>query len=105
MAPSALPLTHELRFTRVATGARIAWARSGRAGASVLVRVAHWMTHVDYDLRSPLWQPLIEQLGRRLEVVRYDERGCGLSTGDDVPLGLEASSVRAALSKARRRSA
>lgn len=91
MTPVAHPLTHELRFTQVASGARIAWARSGRVGAPVLVRVAHWMTHVDHDLRSPLWQPLIEKLGRRFEVVRYDERGCGLSSGDDVPLGLEAS--------------
>ena len=91
MPSAAHLLTHELRFTQVASGARIAWARSGRAGAPVLVRVAHWMTHVEYDLRSPLWQPLIEQLGRRLEVLRYDERGCGLSTGDEVPLGLEAS--------------
>ena len=85
------PLTHELRFTQVSSGARIAWARSGRVGAPVLLRVAHWMTHVDYDLRSSLWQPLIEQLGRQLEVLRYDERGCGLSTADDVRLGLDAS--------------
>ncbi len=49
------------------------------------------MTLVDYDLRSPLWQPLVERLGRQLELVRYDERGCGLSTADDVPLCLDAS--------------
>ncbi len=91
MASTTRPLTHDLRFTHVPSGARIAWARSGRSGAAVLLRAAHWMTHVDYDLRSPLWQPLIERLGRQLEVVRYDERGCGLSSGDDVPLGLEAS--------------
>jgi pimeloyl-ACP methyl ester carboxylesterase/DNA-binding CsgD family transcriptional regulator len=57
----------------------------------VLLRTAHWMTHVEYDLRSLLWQPFIERLGRQLEVVRYDERGCGLSTADDVPLSLDAS--------------
>jgi pimeloyl-ACP methyl ester carboxylesterase/DNA-binding CsgD family transcriptional regulator len=85
------PLVHELRFTHVASGARIAWARSGHVGAPVLLRTAHWMTHVDHDLRSPLWRPLIEQLGRPLEVVRYDERGCGLSTADDVPLGLDTA--------------
>jgi pimeloyl-ACP methyl ester carboxylesterase/DNA-binding CsgD family transcriptional regulator len=85
------PLVHELRFTHLPSGARIAWARSGRSGAPVLLRAAHWMTHVDYDLRSPLWQPFIEGLGRQLEVVRYDERGCGLSTADDVPLGLDSA--------------
>jgi pimeloyl-ACP methyl ester carboxylesterase len=49
------------------------------------------MTHVDYDLRSPLWRPLIERLGHQLEVVRYDERGCGLSAADDVPLSLDTA--------------
>lgn len=91
MPSTARPLTHELRFAHVSSGARIAWARSGRLGAPMLLRAAHWMTHVDYDLRSPWWQPLIEQLGRQLELVRYDARGCGLSTADDVPLGLGAS--------------
>ena len=91
MSLFALPLTHELRFTHVASGARIAWARSGRLGAPVLLRSAHWMTHVDYDLRSLLWRPLIERLGRQLEVVRYDERGCGLSAADDVPLSLDTA--------------
>ncbi len=84
-------LTHELRFARLASGARLAWARSGRVGAPVLLRTAHWMTHVDADLKSPLWQPLIERLGQRLELVRYDERGCGLSGSDGVALGMEAS--------------
>ncbi len=88
--PDAPALQHELRFARVASGARIAWARSGRSGAPTLVRVAHWMTHVDYDLRSPLWQPWIERLGRAFRLVRYDERGCGLSTADDVQPSLDS---------------
>ncbi len=91
MPSSTRALTHELRFTHVSSGARIAWARSGCVGAPVMLRAAHWMTHVDHDLRSPWWRPLIEELGRHLELVRYDERGCGLSSADDVPLGLEAS--------------
>ena len=98
MPPS--PLTHDVRFTQVASGARIAWARSGRTGGPVLIRTGHWLTHVEYDLRSLLWRPLIERLGRQLELVRYDERGCGLSGADDVPLslqtGLEELSVVAA---------
>jgi pimeloyl-ACP methyl ester carboxylesterase/DNA-binding CsgD family transcriptional regulator len=79
----------EVRFTQVGSGARIAWARNGRG--AVLVRVAHWMTHVEHDLRSPIWRPWLDRLGRELEVVRYDERGCGLSGSDDVPLGLDAA--------------
>ncbi|MBL8346681.1 MAG: alpha/beta fold hydrolase [Rubrivivax sp.] len=89
-APSP-PVTHELRFAHVASGARIAWARSGRAGAHTLVRVAHWMTHVEFDLRSPLWQPWLERLGRPFTLVRYDERGCGCSGRDDHVPDLETA--------------
>ena len=91
MSLAARPLNHEVRFTQVASGARIAWARSGRAGGPVLVRTGHWLTHLEYDLRSPIWQPLIERLGRQLELVRYDERGCGLSGGDHEALNLDTS--------------
>lgn len=80
-----------MRFAHLPSGARIAWARSGRPGAPVLLRAAHWMTHIEYDLRSPLWRPLIERLGRRFELLRYDERGCGLSTDDGVPLSLDTA--------------
>ena len=58
----------EIRFARVASGARIAWARSGNRGAPVLVRVAHWMTHVEHDLRSPIWRPWLCRLGRGLDI-------------------------------------
>lgn len=91
MASSQRPLTHELRFAHLASGARMAWARSGRVGAPTLLRIAHWMTHVEMDLRSALWQPWLQRLGRDLDIVRYDERGCGLSAPDDTPLGLDAS--------------
>jgi pimeloyl-ACP methyl ester carboxylesterase len=80
----------EVRFARVSSGARIAWARSGRPGAPTLVRAAHWLTNVDYDLRSPLWGPWVERLSRSFRLVRYDERGCGLSSADDRTLDLES---------------
>ena len=91
MTPAVRPVTHELRFTQVASGARIAWARSGRHGGPVLVRLGQWMTHVEHDLQSTIWRPWLEALGRTLEVVRYDERGCGLSGQDDMPLNLESA--------------
>jgi pimeloyl-ACP methyl ester carboxylesterase/DNA-binding CsgD family transcriptional regulator len=72
----------EVRFARVGSGARVAWARTGRPDAPTLVRVAHWLTNVDHDLRSPLWRPWVERLSRSFRLVRYDERGCGLSDAD-----------------------
>lgn len=79
----------ELRFAHLPSGSRIAWATSGRGPA--LVRAAHWMTHVEHDLHSPIWQPWLDRFGREVRLVRYDERGCGLSGPDSAPLGLEAA--------------
>jgi pimeloyl-ACP methyl ester carboxylesterase len=41
--------------------------------------VATWLTHLDYDWESPVWRHWLATLGERFTVVRYDERGCGLS--------------------------
>jgi pimeloyl-ACP methyl ester carboxylesterase len=74
-------LTQEVRFARVPSGTRIAWAKTG--SGPPLVRAAHWMTHVEHDVRSPIWKPWLERIGRRLTLVRYDARGSGLSGKDD----------------------
>lgn len=79
----------QLRFAHLRSGTRIAWATSGQG--PVLVRAAHWMTHVQHDPASPIWQPWIQRLSEEVQLVRYDERGCGLSGPDDSPLGLDAA--------------
>lgn len=91
--PPGRALRQEVRFAHVASGARIAWARSGcvRADAPVLVRSAHWMTHIEHDAVSPIFQPWLERLGRELRLLRYDERGCGLSGPDATPLDLDTA--------------
>jgi len=82
-------LRQELRFTHLPSGARIAWARSGRGPA--LLRAGHWMTHLEYDTVSAMFRPWLERLGRSFTVYRYDERGCGLSGRDDVVPDLASS--------------
>ena len=81
-----MALEQDIRFARLASGARLAWAASGRGPP--LLRAAHWMTHVAHDVRSPIWQPWLQRMGRDLRIYRYDERGCGLSEADDTPLSL-----------------
>jgi len=44
-----------------------------------LVRVATWLTHLESDWESPIWSHWLRSLGETNTVVRYDERGCGLS--------------------------
>ena len=40
------------------------------------------MTHLDYERQSPVWRHWVRELSRRHTLVRYDERGCGLSERD-----------------------
>jgi pimeloyl-ACP methyl ester carboxylesterase/DNA-binding CsgD family transcriptional regulator len=53
------------------------------------VRAATWLTHLDYDWESPVWRHWLAALGEGHSVVRYDERGCGLSDRELGELGLE----------------
>src|SRR5674476_1011642 len=81
-------MRNEVSFTASADGTRIAWARHG-SGAP-LVRVGTWLTHLEHDWSSPVWSHWLDELGRRFSVVRYDDRGSGLSDRDPVKYGLEA---------------
>jgi pimeloyl-ACP methyl ester carboxylesterase/DNA-binding CsgD family transcriptional regulator len=86
--PSAV-LSQDLRFTHLPSGARLAWARSGRG--PVLLRTGHWLSHVEHDAMSALFRPWLEQLGRHATLLRYDERGSGLSQGDGSAPGVAAA--------------
>jgi pimeloyl-ACP methyl ester carboxylesterase/DNA-binding CsgD family transcriptional regulator len=44
-----------------------------------LVRVATWLTDLESDWDSPIWSHWLRRLGEAHTVLRYDERGCGLS--------------------------
>ncbi|MGQ0748996.1 MAG: alpha/beta fold hydrolase, partial [Betaproteobacteria bacterium] len=53
-------------------------------------RAAHWLTHIEFDRTSLVWRHWIEELSSRDRLVRYDERGCGLSDWDAADLSFEA---------------
>lgn len=46
------------------------------------MRVATWMTHLQHDWDSPLWRHWLDGLVDGRTLVRYDERGSGLSDRD-----------------------
>lgn len=81
-------MQQELRFCCASDGVSLAWARSGRGPA--LVKAANWLSHLESDWNSPVWRPLLERLGAHSTVVRYDERGCGLSDRDVEDVGLDS---------------
>jgi pimeloyl-ACP methyl ester carboxylesterase len=56
----------------------------------VLLKTANWLNHIEYDWASPVWAPLFRLLATQFRLVRYDERGSGLSDWDVGELSLEA---------------
>lgn len=83
-----MKLRQHIGFCSSADGARIAVASCG--AGPVILRAAHWLSHVDYDLESPVWRPWVEALSARNRFVRYDPRGCGLSDRFVADLSLAA---------------
>ena len=85
--PPAAAQGQRIHFCRTPDGARVAYAEIGHGPP--LVRAAHWITHLDYDWQSPVWRHWLEGLSRGRTLVRYDERGCGLSDHDPYEVSLE----------------
>jgi pimeloyl-ACP methyl ester carboxylesterase/DNA-binding CsgD family transcriptional regulator len=82
-------LKQQIRFCTSADGTRIAYATMGKGPP--LVWGPHFLTHLEFDLNSPVWRPWLVELGRRNTFVRYDGRGCGLSDREVSDFSFEAS--------------
>jgi pimeloyl-ACP methyl ester carboxylesterase/DNA-binding CsgD family transcriptional regulator len=78
----------QIRFCVAEDGVRLAYATHGRGAP--LVKAANWVTHLEFDWQSPLWRHWWVELGRSHQVVRYDQRGFGLSDRDPERLTLAA---------------
>jgi pimeloyl-ACP methyl ester carboxylesterase/DNA-binding CsgD family transcriptional regulator len=77
----------DLRYVTTPDGVTLACATTGQGPA--LVRVGTWMSHLDCELREPHTWATIQALSRHHRLVRYDPRGCGLSTRKVPPLSFE----------------
>ncbi len=78
----------QIRFCTASDGARLAYAAVGHGPP--LVKAANWLSHLEFDWNSPVWRPWLIELSRDHTLVRYDERGCGLSDWDVGDFSLEA---------------
>lgn len=83
-----MSLRQNIAFVMSADGTRIATAAIGKG--MPLVRAAHWLSHIEYDVDSPVWRPWLAALSRDHCYLRYDQRGCGLSDRDVTDLSLAA---------------
>jgi pimeloyl-ACP methyl ester carboxylesterase/DNA-binding CsgD family transcriptional regulator len=78
----------QVRFCRAPDGARIAYAVHGD-GPPMLISTC-WLSHLQFDWESPVWRHFLVDLGKFATVIRFDERGHGLSDWDVTDHGLEA---------------
>ena len=66
-----------IRYLRTTDGVQLAWADAGTG--PVLLKAANWLTHLEYDWDSPAWRHWIRFLSTNFRLIRYDERGCGMT--------------------------
>src|SRR5262249_46214209 len=76
-----------IRYVTSSDGVRIAYSVMGKG--TPVVRASHWLTHLEYELNSPVWRHLILGMASRHTLVRYDGRGTGLSQRDAVEISLD----------------
>jgi pimeloyl-ACP methyl ester carboxylesterase/DNA-binding winged helix-turn-helix (wHTH) protein len=78
----------QIRYCVSPDGVRVAYALSG--SGPPLVKAANWLTHLDLEWSSPIWSHWIDALAQDHRLVRYDERGCGLSDWEVAEFGFDA---------------
>jgi pimeloyl-ACP methyl ester carboxylesterase/DNA-binding CsgD family transcriptional regulator len=94
-------LRQHVRYITAADGTRLAWAESG--AGPVVAKAANWLTHLEYEWDSPVWRHWIQFLSAHFRLVRYDERGCGMSDwqGGDLSLDQWAADLESVIDAAR----
>jgi class 3 adenylate cyclase/pimeloyl-ACP methyl ester carboxylesterase len=78
----------EIQFCMTRDGVQLAYGRTG--SGSAVVKTGHWMTHLEFDLETPIMGQLYRELSADHTLIRYDTRGNGLSDRDVENVNLEA---------------
>lgn len=73
-------MQQSIRFLKTPDDVTLAWAVAGSGQA--MVKTATWLTHLEYDWDSPVWRHWLWFLAEHFRLIRYDERGCGMTDWD-----------------------
>ena len=65
----------KIRLCTADDGVRLAYALTG--AGTPLVKAANYLTHLEHDW--PVWQHWLDEFSTHFQLLRYDERGSGLS--------------------------
>ena len=80
-APAASDVTEpEIRYFTTSDGVRIAYSVGGHG--PVLVRTIDWLNHLNFEWKNPYLRHWLSEIMRHHTLVRYDQRGSGLSDWD-----------------------
>jgi pimeloyl-ACP methyl ester carboxylesterase/DNA-binding winged helix-turn-helix (wHTH) protein len=77
----------KIQFCVTGDGVRLAYASAG--SGYPLVKSANWLNHLDYEWDSPIWKHWLRELTSHHRLIRYDERGNGLSQWDVKEMSLD----------------
>ena len=78
----------QVRYCSASDGTRLAYSVLGEGPP--LVKTANWLNHIEHDWESPLWRHWLDEFTKDRSLVRYDERGNGLSDWDTPELSFNA---------------
>lgn len=81
-------MNQDIRFCTASDGVRIGYATVGNGPP--IVKTANYLTHLEHDWNGPVWRHWLMGLAKNHTLVRYDERGCGLSDQDVSDFSLDA---------------
>jgi pimeloyl-ACP methyl ester carboxylesterase len=73
-------MDQEIRFCTAPDGVQIAYSLVGNGPP--LVKAPNWLTHLEFEWSSPVWGHWWEELAQNNTLVRFDQRGSGLSERD-----------------------
>ena len=78
----------QVRFCSAHDGTGLAYSIIGEGPP--LVKTANWLNHLEHDWDSPVWRHWIRHIIGYRQLIRYDERGNGLSDWNAPEISFEA---------------
>jgi class 3 adenylate cyclase/pimeloyl-ACP methyl ester carboxylesterase len=84
---AALARNQEIRFCSAKDDVRLAWTVNG--DGPTVVKAPNWIGHLELDWRSPFMAPIVTSIAERYRLVRFDQRGNGLSDWDVAEISFE----------------